>query len=259
VAELLFDDPCIVFALRREARAFSREFPPHQQFPGAPCRAWFQGPSWLTVLVLETGIGARRTEQALTWLLGKPVFENVPYRPKVVLSAGFAGALKDRLRVGDILLATEVADTEGRRWPTTWPAELPGGEWRPPLHRGRLLTASRPIGSAEEKQTLGRLHDCVAVDLESATVARLCGQGGVPFGCLRAISDDVHTSLSPRLLDLLAGGRVAPLRFLAALARSPRLAAECWRLARHTRLAARQLSTALGEVLTLTLPWTAEE
>jgi hypothetical protein len=41
---------------------------------------------------------------------------------------------------------------------------------------------------------------------------------------------------------------------LLALARGPGLAAELWRLARHTRLAAKQLGVALGELLTLTLP-----
>src|SRR5438034_11802836 len=86
--ELTFDDPCVLFALRREARAFYREFRPQQTFPGAPCRARFCGPPWLTVLVLETGLGAGRVEQALAWLLGNPVLESVPYSPKLVLSAG---------------------------------------------------------------------------------------------------------------------------------------------------------------------------
>jgi hypothetical protein len=80
----------------------------------------------------------------------------------------------------------------------------------------------------------------------------------VPFGCVRAVSDDLHTALSPRLATLLSGGRVSPLRCLLALAGSPGLAAEMWRLAKQTRLAADNLAKALGELLTLTLPWTAE-
>ena len=49
------------------------------------------------------------------------------------------GALQERFRVGDLLLATEVVDTQGNHWPATWPEKLPPGEWHPPLHRGRLL------------------------------------------------------------------------------------------------------------------------
>jgi adenosylhomocysteine nucleosidase len=250
---ITFSDPCILFALRREAGPFLREFRPQQRFPGAPCFARFCGPSWLTVLVAETGIGTARIATALDWLLGGPLLENVPYRPQLVLSAGFSGALDKRFQVGDIILATEIADRDGKRWPTTWPGDLTG-EWRPPLHRGRLLTMPHLVGTPEEKRSLGQKHEAVAVDMETAAVARLCSQRDVPFGCVRAISDRVDTALSPRLVKLLAGGRASPLCVVAALMRSPGLAKELWRLARDTRMAARQLGIALGELLTLTLP-----
>jgi adenosylhomocysteine nucleosidase len=257
VNDLVFNDPCVLFALRRESQAFRKEFPSHQPFPGAPCWAWFCGPSWLPVLVLETGMGRARTEAALHWLLGWPALDGVPYRPKVVLSAGFAGALRAKQQVGDVILATEVADLEGRRWPTSWPGELTG-EWRPPLHRGRLLTVSGLVTRPEEKRRLGEQTEALAVDMESAVVAQLCSLQGVPFGCVRSISDDVDTTLSPQLGSVLAGERVSPWRVLAALATSPRLGVELWRLARQTRRAAEQLGTALAELMTLTLSWSVE-
>jgi adenosylhomocysteine nucleosidase len=258
VTELAFDDPCLVFALGRESAAFRREFRPHQRFPGSPCRARFCGPPWLTVLVLETGVGSAPTDRALDWVLGQPKLGDVPYRPRVVLSAGFAGALQPEYKVGDILLATEVVDAEGNSWPTTWPGELPAGEWQPPLHRARLLTVDTIVGGVEEKKALGSRHQAAAVDMEAAVVARWCKQQDIPFGCVRAISDEAQTPLSPRLAALLAGGRVSLTRVLANVALSPRLAGEMWRLARQTRLAAEQLAKALGEVLTLTLPWGGE-
>jgi hypothetical protein len=95
--------------------------------------------------------------------------------------------------------------------------------------------------------------------MESAVVARRCAAAGLPFGCLRVISDDVQTSLSPKLLGLLAGGRVSVRRLLAALLGSPGMVAELWRLARDTRFAAGRLAVALGELLTVTLPWAADE
>src|SRR5262249_61208505 len=132
VTHLFFDDPCILFALHRESTTFRREFRPHQRFPGAPCWARFCGPPWLTVLALHTGVGTAPTERALGWLLGHPKLEALPYQPKLVLSAGFSGALAETLKIGDVILATEVADLEGNRWPTTWPGELPAGDSRPP-------------------------------------------------------------------------------------------------------------------------------
>ena len=78
------------------------------------------------------------------------------------------------------------------------PAHLPEGQWRPPLHRARLLTTGQLIGNPEDKRSLGRKHEAAAVDMESATVARMCSRKGVPFGCVRVISDRADTPLSPR-------------------------------------------------------------
>src|SRR5205807_9061319 len=112
-----------------------REFRPQQRFPGAPCWARFCGPSWLTVLVLETGLGPLPTEKALNWLFRPPAFGNLPYRPKVILSAGFSGALQPNLRVGDIVLATDVKDAQGNVWAASWPEALPAGDWQLALQR----------------------------------------------------------------------------------------------------------------------------
>jgi hypothetical protein len=65
-----------------------------------------------------------------------------------------------------------------------------------------------------------------------------------------AVSLKKETALSPQLVRLLAGERVAPLRVLTALACSPRLAVELWRLAAGTRVAAHNLATALQANLT---------
>jgi hypothetical protein len=255
VTDLVFDDPCILFALRRESRAFRRVFKPQERFPDAPCWARFCGEPWLSVLVLETGVGAEPTRRALEWALSQPVLGNIPYKPKIVLCAGFCGALEEDRHVADIILANEVVDAEGHVWPTTWPGDLPPGEWRPPLHRGRVLSLPRLVGDPAEKRALGRKHLAVAADMESEAAAEVCRRRGVPFGCVRVISDDLHTSLSPQLVKMLSGGRVSPLGLVLGTLRSPGLAREMWRLAKDTYMAAERLGTALGELLTLTLSW----
>lgn len=254
MTEITFSDPCVLFALRRESMHFRREFRPHQRFPGAPCWARFCGPSWLTVLVLETGMGADAACRAVDWVLSKPLLGNVPYLPQVVLSAGFAGGLDPSLGVGDVLLANEVCDGQGQVWPATWPGTLPAGKWEPPLYRGRVLTLSTLATSANQKQDLARTHKAVAVDMETAHIARACSERNVPFACIRAISDTADSGLSTPLAELLIGGRVSWARFLYAMVRSPKLMGEVRRLAKDTNRAAGLLSKALGELLTLTMP-----
>jgi adenosylhomocysteine nucleosidase len=207
------------------------------------------------VLVLETGLGMRAMEAALAWVLGTPDLDHVPYRPRFLLSAGFSGALRPEQRVGDLVLATEVVDVEGNRWPATWPGDRSGteagpySEWRPTLERGRLLTSPGLVASPEEKRRLGAEYGAVAVDMETAVIARRCHEQEVPFGCLRAISDEGDTPLSPQLVELLRGGRVSLFCLLGALLRRPGLIQEFGRLASQTRTAARELGAGLAELL----------
>ena len=252
---LRLDDPCVLFALRRERGPFCREFRPQQTFSASPVWARFCGPAWLSVLVVETGIGQVNVARTLDWLLARPKFDGVPYEPKLLIFAGFAGSLTEALRVGDIVLADEVSDEHGHSWRTTWPETLPEGAWKPPLHCGRLLTVDRLSATPDQKRRLREQHQAVAVDMESAIFAARCTEAGVPFACVRAISDETGTTLAPELVSLLDRGGVSLWRVLLALARRPSLLPELMRLARDTQQASIQLGKALGELLTLTLPW----
>lgn len=222
---------------------FRRMRPRRRAFPGAPLSAAFHGDGARTVLVVETGVGAAAMEKALTWLLSGPQIDGVAYRPRLVMSAGFSGAVVSSLHVGDLILGDYVCDGAGVRRCATWPTVATS------YPRGRLLTVSKIVGSPVEKRRLGERSGAIAVDMETAAVADLCDKAGVPFGCLRAISDDVDTYLSENLLALLQGCGVSAARLLAAVMRRPSLIAELLRLAAHTRLAARRLAVALEELL----------
>ena len=160
--------------MRHEGLFFRDTFRPHLRFPDAPCRAWFAGPAWLSVLTVETGVGPAAVAHALDWLLAGPAWRGVPYRPKVLVFAGFAGALDPALRVGDVFLADEVVDGAGRHWPTTWPGVVSESRWEPPLHRGRLLATPQMVATPDAKARLAESHQARAVDMESAVFAERC-------------------------------------------------------------------------------------
>jgi adenosylhomocysteine nucleosidase len=215
---LLITEVCVVFALAREALFFRRS---------------------ASLRVLETGMGAPAAERALREVLLAPTSA-----PRLVLSAGFSGALRPGLLVGDLVLATEVIDEEGNAFACSFVPSLPEH-----VRRGRILTSSCLVGDPGQKAALGARHQALAVDMESAALARLCRQHQVPFGCLRVISDAVDTALSPELVGLLGRGRVRPVALALALARRPSLLAELLRLAAHTRKAARTLAQGLHQIL----------
>jgi adenosylhomocysteine nucleosidase len=196
--------------------------------------------------LVETGIGANATEKAVAWVFSEPKFGSTSYRPSWLVFAGFAGGLADDLSVGDLVLGTEVVASDGQRLPTTWPPKIQHQSW---LRRGAILSAPRLVVDPDEKGRLGQTHKALAVDMESAAFARLCSQRGVPFGCLRVISDDIHTPLAPELVALFADGRISWSRILLALARRPSLVGEFRRLARATHVAANRLAEALRLLL----------
>src|SRR2546425_300147 len=55
------------------------------------------------VAIVHTGVGAKYCNERLEILLHKA-------RPKSVISAGFAGAVADELRVGDLIIAENFSD-----------------------------------------------------------------------------------------------------------------------------------------------------
>lgn len=237
-------NPCVVFALRRESMYFRRAYPFQRPFPGAPCRAQFRLPRGSefyryvhAVMMLETGVGEAAMTTALSWCLNRPRYGGWPYRPTFVLSAGFSGALSPEQRVGDLVLATEVVDEQGQRWPAMHAFASTDEQ----ITLGRVLTVRELVSDPGEKQRLGQQHDAVAVDMESAAAARLCQEHDVPFACLRVISDDQNTALSPELVELLCHGRVSLPRLAGTVIRRPQLIAELWRLAANTRRASRRL------------------
>jgi len=159
-------------------------------------------------------------------------------RPGCVVMAGFCGALRPALAVGDVVVPGDVIDPAGNRWPC--PDGTPGV---------RLLTAPELVATPAEKRHLHELHCADIVDMESAAVAAACAERGVPFRAVRAVSDTADTALSPRLVKMLSGGNVSPWRAAAALVRQPSLLGEFLRLARDTKFAAERLGEALLEVV----------
>jgi nucleoside phosphorylase len=224
---------CILFALRRESQHFRRLVRPYQRL-ASPCWSHLCGAPAHPILLVETGVGAARMAAALDWLLTT--------RPPRLICAGFAGSLTADLTVGSVVWASSVCDEHGHSFPATWaPA--------PPLPTGRLLTFPRLVTTPADKQALAQRHQASAVDMESAVFARRCTEAGIPFACVRAISDDVATALSPEVEHLLSKGAVSPWRLTTTLLRRPRLVTELLRLARDTNLASRRLGQSLAELL----------
>ena len=124
-----------------------------------------------------------------------------------LVSFGLAGALGD-LRVGDVLDATRVVDETGA---TLW--EGPGLGVRA-ARPGVVLGGDALVSDPAERARLREASGADAVDMESGVLAR----SGRLAGVLRAVSDDLLSSVEGVDATVHADGRTAPLGLIRWIA-----------------------------------------
>ncbi|HEX3731238.1 MAG TPA: hypothetical protein VHV47_15610 [Opitutaceae bacterium] len=156
----------------------------------------------------------------------------------LVVSAGWAGSLRPELKAGRVCRLAGVIDARtGERFPTDG-----GGP------DGWAVTAAAAAGR-EEKWRLAAAFGATVVEMEAAEIARQARAAGVPFRCLKAVSDGWNEDLPDfgKFMDadggLRWGGFAAEV--LARPWRWPRL----MRLGRNSGRAARNLTRELPDFM----------
>jgi adenosylhomocysteine nucleosidase len=162
-------------------------------------------------------------------------------RPSQVIFTGIAGALREDLAIGDLVVGRDLyqhdldaspffAPTEvpllGRAaLPTdpalsqalqsaaeTWCAQFEDDADRPRrVVRADIATGDQVIGSRTARDAVRRrVPSAACVEMEGAAVAQVCHEFGLPFACLRLISDAADERIDPTDIFALArrSGRV---------------------------------------------------
>ena len=133
-----------------------------------------------------------------------------------VISTGFCGALDPALAVGDIVVGSRVMDPAGRR---QFAARCP--ETVRPHSTGAVLSLDRVAVTPSEKAEL-RAAGASAVEMEAAAVAERAGKRGLPFYCVRAVSDAAADGFNIDFNSMRdAEGRFLRGRILRAALRRP--------------------------------------
>ena len=123
---------------------------------------------------------------------------------KVCIGAGFAGALKPALKIGDVLVARAVQELGKSKTLECSRNLLMAAYENQAIEAKMFLTTDRVIGTAEEKQRLSSFAD--AVDMESFATISVARENNVPFVAVRVISDcfdedmpaEIETTLDER-------------------------------------------------------------
>lgn len=151
---------------------------------------------------------------------------------EALVSAGLAGGLSPDLKTGDVVVGDRILEDRGQggyeRWgPGRGSATLAHSALLAkgiPARQGSILSVGNRVPSAREKGILFGKTRALALDMESAAVARAAADARIPFLALRAIIDPVDRDVDPDLSAALdEEGRIRVLPLGRSLCRRPAL------------------------------------
>ncbi|HSL05633.1 MAG TPA: hypothetical protein VK901_19085 [Nitrospiraceae bacterium] len=187
-------NPIAIFvATRWELQAVRRALPKDRiaTIAGVRCHIGQQGDR--TYWLIQTGVGpAAARSVAGRVLKAQPM--------SLVMSTGFACALVPA-QVGDLIVGTAVFSVHGEgTWTMGRDCVLCDGTVRAGLlivaqdaglvaRVGTVVSSATVVWQAEEKRRLRRLTDATGLDMESAVVAEMAQERGLPMAIVRTVSD----------------------------------------------------------------------
>jgi adenosylhomocysteine nucleosidase len=215
--------PAIIAALPREVKHLVRGWQKHKLA------------NQITVynnehaVVAHAGMGSARVAMAVQAAMAvRPI--------TALLSVGLAGGCDPSVRVGDIVRAGVVVDTQsGERFGNSQ------------FHQ--VLVSAPHIASVLEKQRLFASYAASAVDMEAATVARIAQGHNLPFRAIKVISDDASFEMQELGRFATQSGQFRETAFAAYSVVRPRLWSKLAQLAGNSKLAIEALTTELESQL----------
>jgi nucleoside phosphorylase len=215
-----------------------------------PFRVFRQRSGGKECLLVETGMGQKQLRKALELGLKSDSFD-------LILSTGFAGSLWQQFSVGQVLLGERFVLWQ----PSSNPEVAETLHFRPATQLDHFCceyqVEKAQIVTVEQTQNKMAISQLVApipsiMDMESTLVAQTAFQKGIPFICLRSISDALGDEIDYSLDAISdAGGRVQIAKVLRTVINKPALMGSFYASWQRSRKAAHNLAVVLTALLNL--------
>jgi adenosylhomocysteine nucleosidase len=155
-----------------------------------------------------------------------------------LVSVGWAGGLREDLTSGQAYNVSGVIDAStGERFETATGTETNSREL--------LLVTSPKAADFKEKQRLAATYQAALVDMEAAGVARLAQARGIPFYCIKGISDGYSDQLPDFNCFISPSGRLQLGRIVVFSLLSPWHWRALMRMGENSNKAAHALAESL--------------
>ncbi len=156
----------------------------------------------------------------------------------LVFSVGWAGALTGEIPPGTAHNMAGVFDVRT------------GERFNCDADAGPLWLATSPtVANEEEKRRLASSYKAALVDMEAAAVARLAAMRGIPFYCIKGVSDELTARLPDLNRFILPDGKFRTGGFVVFALIRPWYWPALIRMGENSRKAAKAISQALLEFL----------
>lgn len=154
-----------------------------------------------------TGIGSKAAAGAAKWV--------ADWKPSFVMNLGFAGGLSASLKAGEPFLPETIRDLGGEKVRCNPFAVAP--EERKPA--GVLLSHPSIVQSSDEKKALSPLAD--AVDMESFFMASILAAKGIPYFCVKVVSDTADETFPFDFSPAIEDGKLSNAKVVGMMTRRP--------------------------------------
>jgi adenosylhomocysteine nucleosidase len=159
------------------------------------------------LLLAANGMGAQRAAAAVDAALHS-------FRAEAIVSTGFCGALEPDLAIGDVVVGTAVSAGSH-----TFPSLCPASERRSP---GSVACSIDHVAQTAEEKRRMRAGGQSAVEMEAGGVAERTQARGVPFYCVRVVTDLADEDMANNFNQALRpDGHFATINILRGALRNP--------------------------------------
>jgi adenosylhomocysteine nucleosidase len=247
----------IFAALPEEYRCLLKASGPWRLVCRRPFRKYccsFAGREWR---LIETGMGRETITRATAWAVQEGL-------PDMILSMGFCGGITEALPVGSVIAGHTFRFLQS---PEEQSETVPIGYQcagkaindlcqAAQIQCAQVVTLLRPRAKRLLRQRF--CADATVIDMESYFTAGFACDNGIPFLCLRAVSDGWHDEIGFDLDAISSNGRVRISKVLTLLCRKPNLLPVFYQAWKRSRLAAKKLTEVLTALINDPAPGTGE-
>ena len=250
----------IFYALKNEIDYFKRNFCLKKEYKIENI-TFFEGTIEDTlILLVQTGIGVKNSAKATNIVIEK-------FNLDLVITTGFAGALRDSMDVGDMVYANKILYTnnadeiENKEQITNIKYQSAPdfsilmenicNQSGLNFHNGNVMTVDKVISNASKKKWLGSNSTAISVEMETFAIAETLSKKDIPFISIRSISDDVNSDIQMDNINdfIKADGKVDVKKAGINIAKNFKNVPNLMKLRKNAIIAARNIGIFLERLI----------